>query len=144
MEIKDAGTIIFTDLVTPNEAWVSIRYCEDWVGLAVFNDWKRVGPSERKEIEINMKPEDARGVLEALGAALEIEPPVLREVMREVAVIAFADTETGEETSIIVRHDASSVDLVMRNEDDGEVEVAMKRADAKALQEALKIAVRGE
>jgi hypothetical protein len=107
--------------------------------MAVFNDWDRVGPSERKEIEIVMKPEDAGAVLEALRTAIEGEPPV----MREVAAMSFADASTGEETSITVRHDATSVGIYLCNEDDGEVEVAMTRGDARRVVEALQTAVGG-
>lgn len=103
----------------------------------MFNDWKKVGPRERKEIEMTMKPQDARAVIEALRTAIGTEPLA----MREVAAIAFADTSTGEATSITVRHDAASVHLILCNEDAGEVQVAMARDDARALLKTLETAV---
>ncbi len=129
----------FTDLTTPNEAWAYIGHGEKSVAFAVFNNWDRVGPSERKEIEIVMGLDDAKAVVVALRTAIEMAPPA----MREVAAIAFADTSTGEPTSITVRHDAGSVDLILCNEDDGEVQVAMRREDARALLETLQTAAGG-
>jgi hypothetical protein len=127
----------FIDLTTPNEAWAYIGHGNGVVGLAVFNNWDRVGPSDRKEIEIVMKLDDAKAVVEALRTAIESAPPA----MREVAAITFADASTGEATSIVVRHDASSVDLVLCNEDDHENHVAMTREDARALLRVLQTAV---
>lgn len=135
--MESATSIRFTDLRTSNEFWAGVRYGHLGIGFTVVNNWKQVGPAERKEIEIIMKPEDARAVLKALGTAIEIKPPV----MSEVAAITFADADTGEATSIIVRHDAASVDFILCNEDDGEVRIAMKRKDARSLLGAMKIAV---
>lgn len=137
--MERAGSIKFTDLSTANEFWAGVRYGDTRVALSVVNNWDRVGPSERREIEILMKREDAGALLNALRSAIEGEPPA----MREVAAIAFADLDTGEQTSITVRHDATSVGLYLCNEDDGEVQVAMRREDARALLEVLQTAVGG-
>lgn len=62
-------------------------------------------------------------------------------MMQESATITFRDTESAEEALAIVRYDQSNVALCLSLKSDGDMEVVMKKADARKLIEALTKAV---
>jgi len=135
--MERADTVNFRDLTTRVRFWAYVRYSDDAVGLAFFNDWERLPSADRKEIEIYMGKEDARALLDALRRATAFEP----SASDQVATVTFADVDTGEATSITVHHDARSVRLHLCNQDDGEVAVVMRLKDMQALIAALQTAV---
>jgi len=61
--------------------------------------------------------------------------------MEEVATITFKECETGSEAAAIVRRDAESVALCLTIENNGDIEVFMKREDARKLVDALQAAL---
>ncbi len=62
-------------------------------------------------------------------------------MMKEAATITFQDVGTSDEAIAIVRYDESRVALSLSLKADGDVEVVMKKADARKLVEALKEAI---
>jgi hypothetical protein len=62
-------------------------------------------------------------------------------MLEEIATIKFTDIDTNDEAVAIVRSDEDSVAVALSLESDGDIEVVMKKEDAKKLSEALKKAV---
>lgn len=60
--------------------------------------------------------------------------------MEEVSTMLIRDADSSDEAVIIVRHDAKHVALSISLRSDGDLELVMESADAKALMEALRIA----
>ena len=61
--------------------------------------------------------------------------------MEEVATITFEDLDTKSEAVAIVQRDADAVRLALSVRIDGDVQVVMRRVDAKRLLEALQVAL---
>jgi hypothetical protein len=62
-------------------------------------------------------------------------------MMKESATISFEDVELAEEAVAIVRHDADHVALCLSLKSNGDVEVTMKKQDARRLLDALRRAL---
>ena len=58
-------------------------------------------------------------------------------MMTEAATITFLDARSSDEAVAIVRYDSELVALCLSLKTDGDIEVGMKKADAKKLSEAL-------
>jgi hypothetical protein len=61
--------------------------------------------------------------------------------MEEVATITFEDLDTKSEAVAIVKRDAESVLLALSIRVDGDIQVVMRRVDARRLLEALQTAL---
>lgn len=61
--------------------------------------------------------------------------------MEEIATITFTECETSSDATAIIRRDAESVALCLTVESNGDLEVVMKRDDAKRLLDALHAAL---
>jgi len=61
--------------------------------------------------------------------------------MEEIATITFTECETSSHATAIIRRDDESVALCLTVESNGDLEVVMKRDDAKRLLEALRAAL---
>jgi hypothetical protein len=62
-------------------------------------------------------------------------------MMKEAATIKFTDADSADEAYAIVRYDESFVAVCLSLKSNGDIEVVMKKEDAKKLSEALKKAV---
>jgi hypothetical protein len=62
-------------------------------------------------------------------------------MMTEPVTIQFEDLETRQEAIAIVRYDHSCVVLALSHKEDGDLQVVMKKEQARKLLEALKAAV---
>jgi hypothetical protein len=62
-------------------------------------------------------------------------------MMTEAATIMFQDADSSDEAVAIVRYDADHVALGLSLKGDGDLEVLMKKADAKKLSDALMAAL---
>lgn len=58
-------------------------------------------------------------------------------MMTEAATITFRDASSSDEAVAIVRYDAELVALCLSLKTDGDIEVVMKKADARKLAAAL-------
>ena len=61
--------------------------------------------------------------------------------MIESATISFRDSESGDDALVIVRYDATRVALSVSSKSDGDIEVLMKKEDARKLIDALSKAI---
>jgi hypothetical protein len=61
--------------------------------------------------------------------------------MEEVATITFEDLDTKSEAVAIVKRDAEAVLLALSIRVDGDIQVVMRRVDARRLLEALQTAL---
>ncbi len=61
--------------------------------------------------------------------------------MEEVATITFEDLDTKSEAVAIVKRDAAAVLLALSIRVDGDIQVVMRRVDARRLLEALQTAL---
>jgi hypothetical protein len=61
--------------------------------------------------------------------------------MEEVAIITFEDLDTKSEAVAIVKRDAEAVLLALSIRVDGDIQVVMRRVDARRLLEALQTAL---
>ncbi len=61
--------------------------------------------------------------------------------MEEVATITFEDLDTKSEAVAIVKRDADAVLLALSIRVDGDIQVVMRRVDARRLLEALQTAL---
>jgi hypothetical protein len=61
--------------------------------------------------------------------------------MEEVATITFEDLDTKSEAIAIVKRDADAVLLALSIRVDGDIQVVMRRVDARRLLEALQTAL---
>ena len=61
--------------------------------------------------------------------------------MKDATIIKFTDTDTSDEALAIVRYDVNSVAIGLSLKSNGDIQVVMKKEDAKKLSEALKKAV---
>ena len=59
-------------------------------------------------------------------------------MMNEAATIKFTDLETRDEAVVIVRYDETTLALGLSLKTDGDMEIVMKKEDARLLLEALK------
>lgn len=62
-------------------------------------------------------------------------------MMKESATISFRDAETYDEAMVVVRHDESMVGLCLSLRSNDDIEVFMRKQDARSLIEALRQAV---
>ena len=62
-------------------------------------------------------------------------------MLEEVVTIKFMDTDTNDEAVAIIRYDENSVAVALSLKSGGDIQVVMKKEDAKKLSEALKRAV---
>jgi len=58
--------------------------------------------------------------------------------MKQVATVTFADLDTSDEVWAIVKSDGSSVIFGLSLKSDGDLQVVMKKSDAKLLADALR------
>lgn len=61
-------------------------------------------------------------------------------MMEEISTILIRDADSSDEAVVIVRHDTKHVALSISLRSDGDVELVMENADAKAIMEALRVA----
>jgi hypothetical protein len=62
-------------------------------------------------------------------------------MMKEAATIKFIELDTSSEALAIVRYDQASVAVCLSVQSNGDVEVVMRKEDARALLEALRTAI---
>jgi hypothetical protein len=62
-------------------------------------------------------------------------------IMDEATTIKFTDIDTGDEGWAVVHHNENSVVIGLSLKSDGDIQVVMKKEDARKLSEALKKAV---
>jgi hypothetical protein len=61
--------------------------------------------------------------------------------VQDAGTIRFEEVETSAAALAIIRYDSTSVTICLSLEGNGDVEVVMKKEDARALLEALKTAI---
>jgi len=62
-------------------------------------------------------------------------------MMKEVATIRFTEVETSGEALAIVRYDEDAIAICLSMKSNGDMQVVMKKKDAKALLAAMRTAV---